>query len=385
MTDVASVDEAIEIEVVRGRAGFESLEDEWNGLFNCCARGSLMFQTFNWNWHWLNHFSTSKDWSELIVLVARRAGLLQALWPLVRVRRLGLVVLEWTGAPVSQYGDVLIHPAADSGHIMQLLWSTIQREAGADIMRLSNVREDALIVPLLKARGGRSLKRSQALFVDLSSVTNLEQYERRYSAKARRNRRTRTRRLMALGDVRVEVFDGGPVAAVAAREAIDLKVRQLDSKETGRHALQDPRFTAFFADVAESRTHPCDCRVTVVRLDGLVIGATIVINAFGHRGLHIIGFDAQHKSAAPGIFLVGKEIEAALQQGIGTFDFLAPKYPYKEEFADGSVDVNDYCVPLTALGSLLCAYWVGGRTVMGGIRRLVGVLGSRARNVAKGD
>ena len=42
--------------LVTTRAGFDALESEWNDLFDRAGSGQQMFQTFNWLWHWANHF-----------------------------------------------------------------------------------------------------------------------------------------------------------------------------------------------------------------------------------------------------------------------------------------------------------------------------------------
>src|SRR5437016_4655895 len=47
---------ACEFAVIADRAGFEALEAEWNALFASAGRPCQIFQTFNWLWHWANHY-----------------------------------------------------------------------------------------------------------------------------------------------------------------------------------------------------------------------------------------------------------------------------------------------------------------------------------------
>ena len=59
-------------EIVTARAGFDSLATEWNDLFARAGRGSQVFQSFNWNWHWCNHYLSSGR--SLAIVTGRRAG-----------------------------------------------------------------------------------------------------------------------------------------------------------------------------------------------------------------------------------------------------------------------------------------------------------------------
>src|SRR4029453_3887517 len=105
---------AVAFALVSERSAFDALEPEWNDLFRRAGRDAQLFQTFNWNWHWANHYldaaSGERKRGALAIVTARRNGRLVMVWPLVAERVAGLRVLRWMGEPVSQYGAVL--PAA---------------------------------------------------------------------------------------------------------------------------------------------------------------------------------------------------------------------------------------------------------------------------------
>src|SRR6478609_4610579 len=90
-------------------------ETDWNDLFWRAGRGSQIFQTFNWNWHWSNHYLPSPSDEaapSLAIVTGRRDGRLVMVWPLTTERVAGLSQLAWMGDPVSQYGDILVEPEA---------------------------------------------------------------------------------------------------------------------------------------------------------------------------------------------------------------------------------------------------------------------------------
>src|SRR5690349_2475846 len=69
--------------------GFEALEAEWNALFERAGTDRHLFQTFNWLWHWANHFlpRAADDADVRLAIVSTRvAGRLVMVWPLVAER-----------------------------------------------------------------------------------------------------------------------------------------------------------------------------------------------------------------------------------------------------------------------------------------------------------
>src|SRR5262245_8266379 len=85
----------------RDRPGLDALEPEWNDLFRRAGKSAQLFQTFNWNWHWANHYLPAgrghRSGPSLALVTVRREGRLVMLWPLVLERVAGLKVLYWMG------------------------------------------------------------------------------------------------------------------------------------------------------------------------------------------------------------------------------------------------------------------------------------------------
>jgi len=153
-------------EVVRERAGLDALEPEWNDLFHRAGRSTQLFQTFNWNWHWANHYlpatSGARDGTSLAIVTVRREGRLVMLWPLVLERLAGLKVLRWMGEPVSQYGDVLAEELPDGLRLMRQAWHFAVARLGADVVCLRKVRADAAVAPLLSELGMQQTATAEA-------------------------------------------------------------------------------------------------------------------------------------------------------------------------------------------------------------------------------
>jgi len=338
---------------VHDRAGFDALEPEWNDLFACAGRDTHLFQTFNWNWHWANHYlpaGAEPTKTSLAIVTAHRQGRLIALWPLVLMRSGGLKLVRWMGEPVSQYGDVLIANVSDKAAVLRQCWHYIVGRLGADVVHLRKVRADAEIAPLIASLGLTEVASARAPYLDLASAPDFAHYEKRYSQKARKNRRRLMRRLEEHGSIQIVRHRGGSEARAAALGAIALKRAWSQSSLRVAPSLADARFAAFFADVAEARHRSAGCAVTTMRCNDVIASIAIDVSCAERRAAHIIVHDPAFQRLSPGTLLLQEWIRAASAEGIATFDLLAPAYAYKDDWADAGVAVGDYAGGFTWAG-----------------------------------
>jgi CelD/BcsL family acetyltransferase involved in cellulose biosynthesis len=375
--------EDIDFAVVRDRVGFDALEPEWNELFARAGRDTHLFQTFNWNWHWANHYlaaDASSAKTSLAIGTARREGRLIGLWPLVVVRFGGLKVVRWMGEPVSQYGDVLLADEPDKAAVLRQGWREIVHRLGADAVHLRKVRADADMQPLIASLGLTEVASARAPYLDLGSAPNFAQYEKRYSQKARKNRRRLMRRLEEQGSIRIVRHARGGEARAAALEAIALKRAWTNASLRLAPSLADARFAAFFADVAEAQRRPAGCAVTTMRCNGVIASVAIDVTCARRRAAHIIVHDQRFQRLSPGTLLLQEWIRAASAEGIATFDLLAPAYGYKDDWADAGVTVGDYAAGFTWAGRLYAGLYLAflRQRLKAALEALPGLL-SRAR------
>lgn len=350
----------LELAVITTREAFDALESEWNDLFARAGRSAQLFQAFNWNWHWANHFlGTAGSRVRLAVVTGRRDGRLVMVWPLVQERSAGLRVLAWMGEPVTQYGDVLIEDGPFQSAILRDAWRYIVKTLKPDLARLNKIRADAAIAPLIIELGAISTQRLEAPYLNLASAPTFAQYAERYPTKARKNRRRLARRLDEHGATAFRTLLEGPEASLIAAHAIALKRVWLQEKGLVSPALKDPRTLNFFVGAAGDTERPTKIRVAVL-MAGDAIAAVEIGFACGDRmAIHIMAYDLAFDKAAAGILLLEHMIEQSLASGVATYDLMAPGDGYKKEWADGAVQVDDFAVPLTALGTIFARGYLG--------------------------
>lgn len=93
----------------------------------------------------------------LAIVTVRQGARLVAVWPLATSVRFGIRQLLWAGAPVSQYGDVLIEPGPDADEVITRSWGFLVAALAPDIVHLRKGRGDAAVDALVWRAGRHRL------------------------------------------------------------------------------------------------------------------------------------------------------------------------------------------------------------------------------------
>jgi CelD/BcsL family acetyltransferase involved in cellulose biosynthesis len=349
--------------LVSTRAEFNGLEAEWNALFERAGKPTQVFQTFNWNWHWANHYLASSPGGvagvKLSIVTARRDGRLIMVWPLVSEHVRGITQLFWMGDPASQYGDLIIDDVPDALAVMRGGWEHLAANAKGDLMRLRRIRDDASIAPLMADIGASIADRLIAPYIDLASAPSFAKYEERYSSHARKNRRRLMRRLEERGAVTFERHHGGPDARRLAVKALELKADWLRSRGLISQAISDARLARFFADAAGGEDKSTNCIVTSLNLDGEPAALEVTFFCKGRLVMHVIVYNLKFEKAGVGVLLMEKGLSDGYAENICVCDLLAPGDAYKLDWADGSAGVCDWVKPLNLTGLAYARLYLG--------------------------
>lgn len=375
----------LQLEIVTERAAFDTLEPEWDALFERAAKSHQAFQRFGWLWHWCNHYlpGSGNRGAGLAVVAGRAEGRLVMVWPLVIERVLGLRQLAWMGDTVSQYGDVVVEPAyATIGHLRRAYEFAV-KATGADLVLLRKVRADAVVAPALAALGTTIVATDEAPFIDLAATPSREAFDERMPNKSRRNRRRQMRRLEERGRVAMEELQPGDDCRAVTQIAVSLKRAWLKRRGGYSRAIGDPRFAAFFGDAAGGEGPATGVSASVLRCAGEATAINIALACKGRQLLHIIVYNSKFERAAAGILHVEAAIHRAIGRGDAAFDFLAPRHDYKMVWASGTTVVNDHAVGCTAAGRAWAqGYW---KTLRPWAKRLVERITSRRTGATERD
>jgi CelD/BcsL family acetyltransferase involved in cellulose biosynthesis len=341
------------------RRSFDALEAEWNDLFERAANDTQLFQAFDWNRLWCDRYLNDGDGSSLAIVTARSAGRLVMIFPLALDTSFGVRQLVWMGAPLSQYGDVLIDPEIEAAPSLRAAWRYVAEQLKPDLVWLRKVRDDAVVAPLMSEIGATASQRLDAPYIDLSGASDFEAHLQRRSSRYRKRQRAAERRLASLGPVNYEHHSEGAPAREHAAAAIALKRAQLAADGVLSPAVADPRMDAFFADIAEAAGSAPSLHVVSLTSNRDLAAVDIFLGCKGRAALHVVAHDLDYEKASVGSLLLQHTIGEAFNAGYRTFDFLAPADDYKMRWADGVVGVTDWVLAPSRKGRAFARLYLG--------------------------
>jgi CelD/BcsL family acetyltransferase involved in cellulose biosynthesis len=352
----------VDLSLITERSAFDALEGDWNDLFARAGRPTHVFQSFNFCWHWANHYLSPKSGAaglELSLVTARRNGRLIMVWPLVSQRVRGIRQTFWMGEPVSQYGDVLIDAEPDALAIMRLAFDFLHNQTTSDILRLRRVREDANVEPLLSAVGADVADRQIAPYMDLTTAENFTAFEQRYSSKIRKNRRRLARRLEEKGGMQFLRLQGGDEARSLAAQAVALKALWLRDRGLVSNAVADEKLPGLFADLAEGKEKPVGCIVAALKSGGELAAVEVSFTCKRRLAMHLIAFNLEFEKSGAGVLLLEQSLRQGYGEGFYVYDMLAPGDAYKLDWCDKSDALCDWVKPLRFRGYIYAKLYLG--------------------------
>jgi CelD/BcsL family acetyltransferase involved in cellulose biosynthesis len=340
--------DAIDIEIVEDRGGFERLLPEWDELFRRAAAPHQLFQGPCFLAHWVEHYLCPK--TALSIIVGWRRGRLVMIWPLALRRAYGSEVLGVMGAPVAQFSDILVEPGAGRDAALDAGWRAVVA-LGADLFEARRVRADSNLALLGKTARPLVLATMQAPYADLLARVGPDGGPgTAYSSKERSSHRRRLRRLAERGISDLTSFPPGDAAARLASKAIAMKREWLARNGVLSPTVEDPRFEAFFATLAADPRSPL--RISLVGCPDNPAGIDLSLDNCRASFGHVLATDPAYEREGVGRILVQHVFAAARARGNTVFDLLAPADAYKLQHADGVTEVADLVFPMSARGRL---------------------------------
>lgn len=357
----AKFDGAGSFELVTDLQAMAELEADWNALFERMKQRSNPFLAFNWNWLWCKHYLADKDAGtgvSLCVVVGRRKGTVDMIWPLLLTEKCGLRKLSFMGAPVSQYADVLIDDGPVKLSRLIACWDYVRRHLAPDVFVARKVRADSAIAPFFNASTAIVTNQDEAPYAELSAIPDFETFRARFSKRLRKNIRRQTNRLAEHGAIEFKVLDESSQAGELVGTAIDMKSEWLRQNGHISPGFSDPRYKAFFQDAASAVDQPSGCMVSLYSLDGRPLAIEVGVLSKGHYSAHIGAFDQEFSTLSPGTQQMNLTIEYLLEQGSKTYDLLAPMSDYKRIWTDASIGVGDYALATSLRGRVFALLYL---------------------------
>jgi CelD/BcsL family acetyltransferase involved in cellulose biosynthesis len=337
------------------------VEREWKAFER--RADCTVFQTFDWLAKWQRHIGKRRDTTPAIVLGGNAEGHLLFILQLAIEARGMVRCLTWLGSELCDYNAPLL--AKDfSAHVSGDRFVALWRDVIARLRR--DPRFSFELVDLQKMPETVGAQRNP--FLDLpvlahpsgAYVATLDRdWERFYAAKRSSSTRKRERRqlkhLAEFGEVRfVDVQDRADIEHTLAT-LISQK-----SRSFARMGVEDifarPGYRDFFLDVATDLNVRALAHVS--RLD---VGATTAATNLGlrFRDCYYLVLSSYHDGEfsrfGPGRAHLNELIRHAIERGFHRFDFTVGDEPYKRDWSDTELRLQDYLAAVTWRGGVVVA------------------------------
>ena len=357
------------IEVITAPERLAALKHPWRALWE--RAGGELFQSHEWVNAWSQTATVGSD-TRLRIAVAWHGDRLVAALPMVVRRHMMLRRLEWVARDHSDYCDLLADQDADIA-LQQGLWTAICRSGGFDVVRLTQVRPDALVRHLLDSAsvtsGNLEMRDNQQPCLGISNVwPSGDKWFRSLNKKARNNY-TRGRRILSElgGEVEFRIVDPaeGPVEQML-EHVLTLKRRWLEAYQPGSPflATRFDRQRAVLNAAAETGL----MRIFLLTCGGTISAASVNFVYPNKLQAYLTAYDPQYERASPGTILIIDYTKWAFDRRLSYVDFLRGDEPFKHRFANSETHLKGFIGAQTLLGRMVveqlawylhaCAAWM---------------------------
>lgn len=337
--------------VVTSLSALAEMEAQWRDLEAHTQNHTSVFQSFDWVMTWAQTYLNVKPTLSLHILAGYEDGKLAYLWPLMRERQLGLSVLTWLTEPFGQYGDVLCRKGTNASQWIDSSVAFLKRLRDVDLVRLRHVRADSHLANLGQNLFINAKAPDKAPFLDLSLFENEAAYDARYTSVQRKRRKKIRKTIEERGEIKFVRLPTGSLADVAIQNAISEKNAWLSERGRMNRVMSCPGHASFLKNLSRRLGGSVDVVVTELAAGGKPVSWEV---GFRHRGTHY-GYITSHVNAltdlSPGRLHMDQSQRACLADGMNRFDLMVPNDAHKESWSSGTVETNDFYLPLSTTGT----------------------------------
>ncbi len=320
-------------------AAFEALASEWAELLKRAVHRNT-FLTHQWIATWWALIRSASRNRQLFILVARDpTGKLCGALPLelekIGFGPLGYRILRFAGATneAPEHLDVIVEGNDPGQIIAALLADLATRRPQFDLIQLTDLAEDALLLPALEqwstSAGITHQRRTWNICPYVTTVGTFETYFKTVSQKHRYKVRLFGRRLAEQHVVAFHVAQTPAEVAIAIEELFTLHAKRWTLKDDDASGFDNPVSRTFHRGVAASLAAQEGVRIFVLRCDDRAVAVCYCFLLDGRLFFYQPGWDPEFRQFHVGKILVGHALQYCFQHGIREFDFLRGTEEYK--------------------------------------------------------
>ena len=319
--------------------GAMALAQQWRELHSTC--GQSPFTQFEWIMAWWRNFGRP-NWS-LHIATGWEHGRLVALIPLAVNIRNGLRIIEWAGADVLDYVDIL----SEGPEFTKRLWDYVRKHGQFDIAILRDVDPRGPSAAILN-KFTTPVEKSHSSFLSLE-WSRSEEWIGTFSRETRhRNKRKRTKLENGV-ELRFDFyFEDGPPSELLPSMVEQKTHWALANDQPGM--FRTDRALPFLRELSEGTTNTRQALfASIYRGSELVAGQLSFISE-GRCLFYLSTYNEKFSAASPGRLLLYETIGWAIDHGLREFDFLRGPAAYKTSLASGHRALHEFTFARTVQG-----------------------------------
>lgn len=308
-------------------SAFQLLEEEWKALFRQQG-GWNVFLSWQWFSQWWSCFGADK---EPCILAMWDHDRLVGLAPMmvetdeVGRRRLALIGSDRT----TDYADLLVDPRFLDPMCRLLAEFVVEGFGRWGYARFESLDASSpLLGPFLEAarrKGASTGVRPTSTCPRIALATDWDGYLAGLDKTHRHELRRKIRRSQAVGRQEVLFLAGRDEIAAS----MDSFLRLHRASSAAKAAFQDDSVRCFFRGIAGVFAEEGWARLSLMRIDGRDVAASLSFTPGDRVLLYNSGSDPEYRAHSVGIALHAAEIRHAIEQGNAWYDFLRGNEPYK--------------------------------------------------------
>lgn len=340
-----------EVLVLRTKHEIERAAAEWSELIRCQDWPVTPFQTPAWILSVIEQQYEERDNRQVRVVTVRDGHGLALVAPMSVSVSHGVRVLQWLGEPLSGYGDVVARAGCDVAALMRAGLASLWGDGDTiDVVHLRKVRSDAAVMPFLSDFTTVPLAENLAPYVELGAFPSFDAYLVARKGTALKGYRRKRRRLEDLGKVTFQVHQGGPRAQELGRQAIELKIRWMETYGKISRAFADPScLEALMSAVGKRESGAC---VSELSIDGHPIALEVGLISKDRYYSFLGAMDLAYYKFSPGILQLLETLRWCFDHGIRIFDLLPSDSDYKRAWATDVASEDEWIRSYTLKGHL---------------------------------
>ncbi len=328
---------ALATDIIATPEALAAIAPEWRGLERMSGASLSAFQTYAFQSTWAQRFHGAGP--EMRFVTVRDNGKLVLVWPLSVQKTIMGMSAGWAGAPIAQYGDVVMAPGRERKAWLDMAAREISAWGDITYLDFGRVREDAGVAGWLAEH---AVEKGEALH---SPVLDLSHFNQREWKQQARNEK-RLKKLGELGEVRFELVQGARAASLV-ETAYQFKNEWAARKGFYGSALRDERIVGCLEELAR---HEGALFVSCLSVGGREAAIEI---GFRHGGKHYAfmgAFSPEFARYSPGHLATEMTIRQCVEDGLVQYDPLPPEDEYKLAWSNRRLRVKHYGMVLTFTG-----------------------------------